>query len=175
MPVQHVTPGALSKTFQALHAAKLARARHAVLVSCRTDGMRVLMEEVERAKPYPPVDRGMYRRAWRALQTPQGAMLSNSLPYASIIELGRRAGRPMPPVALIVEWVRRKKLIAKAPPGKGSAKKRRERATRGLGYVIARSIARKGIQGRFVMRHAWARLRPIVRQAVKQALQGAKP
>ena len=54
------------------------------------------------------VDRGQFKRSWKAIPTPDGAELLNDAPYAGVIEHGRRPGRPGPPLAPIYEWVQRK-------------------------------------------------------------------
>lgn len=51
------------------------------------------------------------------------------------IEVGRRAGAPPPPPGVIAEWARRKGIDASP-------------------FVLARSIARRGIKGRFFLRAA---------------------
>lgn len=56
-------------------------------------------------------------------------------PAALPIEVGRRAGAPMPPPAALEAWARRHGITA-AP------------------FVLARAIARRGIKGRFFLRAA---------------------
>lgn len=51
--------------------------------------------------------------------------------YALFVEYGRRMGK-FPPVDMIVQWVRKKLRIAD------------EKAAKGIGFVIARKIAKKG-------------------------------
>ena len=55
-------------------------------------------------KPRPPVDRGTYRRSFRVGKTPDGALVYNPLPYAAVIEFGRRAGSRPPPIDTIIEY-----------------------------------------------------------------------
>lgn len=47
--------------------------------------------------------------------------LRNDTPYAGVIEHGRRPNRPGPPLAPIVDWVRRKMLGMKRPGKRPSA------------------------------------------------------
>jgi hypothetical protein len=61
--------------------------------------------------------------------------VGSPLPYAPVMEEGRRPGAKMPPVDAIKLWVVRKLGI---PPEEAD----------GVAFVIARSIARKGIEGR---------------------------
>lgn len=65
------------------------------------------------AEPNPPVDRSLYRAAWRAERTAQGAEVLNTLPYAPIIEWGARAenikvGRKM--IDALEQWIIRKRI-----------------------------------------------------------------
>ena len=51
---------------------------------------------------------GAFKLGWRVVEGPDGADVVNDVLYAGVIELGRRPGRPGPPLEPIVEWVRRK-------------------------------------------------------------------
>ena len=55
--------------------------------------------------------------------------------YASVMEMGRKPGGKMPPVSVIAAWAHRKGIMISA-------------------FVLARSIARKGIKGHFMFRNA---------------------
>ena len=55
--------------------------------------------------------------------------------YAPVMELGRKPGGKMPPVSAIAAWAHRKGIMISA-------------------FVLARSIARKGIKGHFMFRDA---------------------
>ena len=97
-------------------------------------------------EPRQPVDRGAYRAAWRAKKDPEGAVITNSMPYSSVIEYGARAenikiGRAM--IEALAKWVLRKGLVAK---GKGAAGKARATAeATSAAWAIARSFQKKGI------------------------------
>ncbi len=67
----------------------------------------------------------------------------SDLVYAPVMEFGRRAGARQPPVDALLSWVTQKLGV---PSGKA----------RGVAFVIARSIARKGIKGRGFMKRAAA-------------------
>jgi len=54
------------------------------------------------------VDQGHFKLSWDHRRTHDGAQVGNSSPHSSVIEHGRRPGRPGPPLAPIEEWVRRK-------------------------------------------------------------------
>jgi hypothetical protein len=66
------------------------------------------------------------------------------------VEKGRRPNKPMPPVSIIASWMRLKGIT-------GSA------------WAIAKSIAKKGIKGRFPLRHALRKARPAMRAAFDRA------
>lgn len=59
--------------------------------------------------------------------------------YPEVMEFGRRPGARMPPPSALERWVRLKLGV---PPNRVA----------GVAFVIARSIARKGIKGRFFMK-----------------------
>lgn len=92
--------------------------------------------------------------------------ISTSQPYAIVQDEGRRPHRPMPPLGPIIRWVELKvgrgdmqlsdgaqdmtsQFRADAAPNR-RRRKRRSTASRirGLAFVIARSIGRKGIKGK---------------------------
>ncbi len=79
---------------------------------------------------------GTYKRAWKAGHHPEGAWIYNGMPYAAVIEHGRRPGSRMPPWRALVAWCKRK---AKSDNPEGMAR------------ALARAIGRRGIKGRKVM------------------------
>ena len=62
--------------------------------------------------------------------------------YPIVMETGRRFGRKAPPSSALERWVR----IRLGVP---------ERRVKGVAFVIARKIGRRGIVGRFFLRKAW--------------------
>ena len=54
------------------------------------------------------VDLGAYKLGWSTRRIRDGAELGNSVPYAPVLEYGRRPNRPGPPLQPIIEWVHRK-------------------------------------------------------------------
>ena len=83
-----------------------------------------------------------------------GAVVSHGMPiegvvgtpleYGIVIEEGRRPGQRMPPVGPIALWAQRKLGVS----GK---------VARSVGFVIARSIGKKGFKGAHMFRKAWER------------------
>ncbi len=99
---------------------------------------RIALHGERAAKEKAPVDRGSLRR--RIVAESQGITATVSVVNAQVYDLtmdeGRRKGAPMPPsgpTSQLAAWVRRKGIDTTP-------------------FVIARSIARRGIKGRFFMR-----------------------
>lgn len=94
-----------------------------------------------------PVDRGVYRAGWRVRKIPNGALLYNAVPHASIVEYGARAsnikvGRKM--IDALTEWVRRKG-IGGGTTKSGRPKKLSLDDARSVAWAIAMSMKKKGI------------------------------
>ena len=88
-----------------------------------------------------PRDTGALARSITSEVKGLSARVFSTRDYATYVELGRSPGARMPPPAALEGWVRRH--FGASP----------ERA-RGLAFVLARAIARRGIPGRFFMRAA---------------------
>lgn len=85
----------------------------------------------------------------------------SSLPYAIVMEEGRRAGAPMPPIAPIELWVRRKLGISG------------DEAT-GVAYAIALTISRRGIRGRHYAREGFQQAEPRIVQIFDEMGKGIR-
>ena len=72
--------------------------------------------------------------------------------YWKFIEKGRRAGAKMPPVSAIENWIKVRKIIPRPVALKSG--RQRVPTVQQLAYVIARSIAKKGIAPRPFMRES---------------------
>ena len=72
--------------------------------------------------------------------------------YWKFIEKGRRAGAKIPPVSAIENWIKIRKILPRPVTLKSG--KQRVPTVQQLAYVIARSIARKGIAPRPFMRES---------------------
>lgn len=83
-------------------------------------------------------------------------IIGSPLPYALVLEEGRRAGRRFPPPEPIARWVRRKLGVP-------------EEKVRGVAFVVARKIARRGTRPRHIFRDA----RPAIQRAAAQFLDRA--
>lgn len=140
-------------------------------------GPRLVQEEITGLAPRAPVDRGTYRRAFKFEDIPGGAVAYNSSPHAPIIEDGRRAGARMPPLGVILEWVKRKKIGAevKGPvqafsgPRQRGGKNRSDRARavenqqHWIALQIARKIKARGLPAHHILRLASDKLEVLIR------------
>lgn len=148
------------------HAKRVAAAVAAVRRTVKVNGPRIVQASIDETSP-APVDRGTYRRSWRYDDLPNGAQITNSVPYASVIEGGRRPGARQPPTEALVGWVKRKGLVK----GRG---KSADAEARGVAFIIARAIAKRGLPAKGVLKRALERLRTEVEEAVRAALAGGK-
>lgn len=93
---------------------------------------------------YPPVDRGVYRAAWKksgSLAGPGGSpgtlIIYNATPYAPIIEYGARAQNIKPGKAMIdalASWAQRKLHVA-------------AHESKGVAFAIVHNMKKRGIFG----------------------------
>jgi len=98
------------------------------------------------------VDNGTpgFKGSWKTDPLHNGAELRNDIPYAGVIEHGRRPGRPGPPIEPIRQWVMRK-LVAN---GEVEAKD-----AESVARAVRWSIHHKGTKPRFVLRDTVAQMR----------------
>lgn len=143
-----------------------AAALKGMQVAVHLHAPRVVNEEIDKTIP-KPVDVGTYRRSWEVRDRRDGVALFNHSLHASIIETGRRPGARMPPPKAIAEWVYRKGLVGKGADGLAAAKK--------VGFLVARKIQLKGLEGKHILSRSAARLHPIVREAILEAVSKATP
>ncbi len=71
---------------------------------------RTVKVEIQQTQPYAPIDRGELINSVDTTFVPDGAIVSVDAPHAAIMEYGARPFRP--PLAPILEWVKRKGLGA---------------------------------------------------------------
>lgn len=127
--------------------------RGAALAGLRSAAHRTvqyIVAEVIPGENPQPVDRGMYRAGWRARDLPDGAMVTNTVPWAPIVEYGARAenikiGRKM--IDALAEWIRRKG-IGSTRTRTGKVKKVTKEDARAIAWAIAMSMKKRGIFNR---------------------------
>ncbi len=144
------------------------RAVRTIRKTVRLHAPRLIQSEINAIVP-PPVDRGTYRRNFKEDDIPGGIQVYNFSPHAGIIELGRRPGEKAPPLQPIIDWVFRKGLVKHRSRGTASASQLAQ--ARGIAFVVARAIARRGLPARYVMRNASRALDKIIRQALRDDMK----
>ena len=175
MPTFAINPSDLGKSLTDDHRRMLEVSVRAIQDAVSLHGPRIAQATVNSISP-PPVDRGTYRRSFKAQKVANGAVFYNFAPHAPIVEMGRRPGAKMPPVDVLVAWVKRKKIgLASGPQPRGGKGKRLSRRlsdsqARGIAFMIARSIGRRGLPAHHVLAITEQVLTPIVEKAIDDAL-----
>ena len=110
------------------------------------EAVQILRAHIEAETPYPPMFTRNYYQSWKVtmpkvIGTTYKMSVYNRRKYASNIEDGRRAGKKAPPVKKLIPWVSHRFGV--------SGKK-----ARGLAFVVARSIKRKGIKPKPIMKRS---------------------
>lgn len=106
--------------------------------------LEVVRSNTENCPPASPnggvgaVDTRHYLRGWKAQRTSDGAVVFNNTPYAGVIELGRRPGARQPPSHVFVPWLKHKLHVP-------------ESAAKGIAFLVARAIAKRGLEGRHIL------------------------
>lgn len=188
MPTFIVSPEALARDLEATGRGLLAEVVEVVRTTVKLHAPAIAQSLIDGEDP-KPVDRGTYRRSFRAQDVRNGVVFYNSAAHGPIIEDGRRPGARMPPVDVLLDWVRRKGLgrelvgpvKASAGPRQRGAKRGpsdRSRAIAAAQYGIALSIARKikarGLPAHHILARVEARLTPIVHEKIDNAVEGRK-
>jgi hypothetical protein len=114
---------------------RLAVAARRGAVSAAEHSISILKRATDQKKA---LNYGVYKAAWKFDRLPDGACIFNGMPYAGIIERGRRPGARFPPKEAIVRWIQRKF-------GKS------EKQARAMAFVVRRAIARRGLKPRLVL------------------------
>jgi hypothetical protein len=187
MPTFVVNPKDLGKDLSDEYADMIASTIDTIQTTVALHGPRLAQTVVSSLSPQP-VDRGTYRRSFKVSKVAGGAVLYNFAPHAAVIEEGRRPGARMPPVDVILAWVKRKGIGATftgplrrtvrvyAANRKGRAKAPNERKLvidsqqRHIALQIARKIGARGLPARHVLALTEDLLTPIVERAVDRAL-----
>jgi hypothetical protein len=146
---------------------------HAIQLTCATKGLATIQEVINNTQPHVPVDRGAYRRGFKARDDANGCKIVNTVRYAPAIEWGRAPGT-MPPILALAEWVERKGLVPRARAGKKSgwtSWDRRQGALQ-IAWLIARKIKARGTEARRIIARSLARVTSDVMQAAHAAAGG---
>lgn len=119
-------------------------------------GVGVVVEEIDKAEPYPAVNTGSLRQSARARNTPTGASLDVDAPHAAPINNGCRPFHP--PLGPLVVWAVRKFGVT-------------ESEAWGIAKSVAKKIATEGIEPRHFFEKAMARMGPIIDEEVTRELK----
>lgn len=92
-----------------------------------------------------------------SLQAKVGSTIAKKEVYPAVMEFGRKPGAKMPPPSALERWVH---LVLKVPT---------ERA-RGVAFVVARAIGRRGIKGKKFMQKGFEQSKPKMLIYFEQAL-----
>lgn len=103
------------------------------------------------AKRLAPVDEGRLRQSIAREVTPFLGTVGTNLPYARVVEEGRRPGAALPPPGVLLPWMRRHGIPAE------------------LEYPVRLAIARKGIAAKRFFQQAFERNAPAARREFESA------
>lgn len=160
-----VTPENLPRLFRERHLERYKRVVKAIQDTVEEHGQRIAVQNTQALGRYAPINTHAYLEAWQTRKTETGAVVFNDSPYASIIEKGRRRGARMPPVKVIAEWLDQKLR------GRIRNRAKRLKQVRGIAFVVARAIGRRGLPAKHIMRKTKRKLDDMVRAAVRRALE----
>ncbi len=161
MPVIEVTPKQFPAALRKLIALTVKDVRAAALEAAH----RGVALAVRKTNSEGLVDLGLYKNAWIAARLfgPEGgAEIRNDAPYAGVLELGRRPGRPGPPFEPILEWVE-SKLV------RGGEIEPEE--AHDVAFAIRASIHVKGSPGHFILKSVRSKVSRFYRSAALRLIR----
>jgi hypothetical protein len=129
------------------------------LRSAAQRGVGVVVEEIDKAEPYPAVNTGSLRQSARAENTEYGAAIVVDAPHAAPINNGTRPFYP--PIGPLVVWAMRKFGVT-------------ENEAHKIARNVAKKIAEEGIEPRHFFEKAMARMDAIIEAEVGRELQELK-
>ena len=154
-----------------------------IQVSVKMHGPAIIQAIIDGTRPYPPVNTGEYRRAWKVRSISNGALVFNPTKQAGIIENGRRPGFGVSREGqeALARWVHlhgmdrqpmsiREKRAGRKLRAAGISKQglrarkmwTQENRARGIAFVIARAIKRRVTPGKNILGQA----KPIITMQV---------
>lgn len=134
---------------------RFANAQPIVERQFRTAMIRATAQVQHDAMALAPVDTGTLRRSLTTDVTPFVGRVGTNLPYAPVVEYGRREGAPMPPAGALLPWMRRHGISAEAE------------------YAVRLRIARRGIRARPYLIPALERNREAIEREFALAMDAA--
>ena len=154
-----------------------------IQVSVKMHGPAIIQAIIDGTRPYPPVNTGKYRRAWKVRSISNGALIFNPTKQAGIIGNGRRPGFGVSREGqeALARWVHlhgmdrqpmsiREKRAGRKMRAAGISKQglrarkmwTQENRARGIAFVIARAIKRRGLPAKNILGQA----KPIITMQV---------
>ena len=168
----------------------IAKSSHLMLCALQQSvslhGPRLVQQSVDAVRPHKPVSTGVYRAGWRVEKLVDGAALMNGVLYAGIIEHGRRPGKGVSKEGqeAIARWVhlhgmdqwddnqgmrRKLKRTKRDRASKRLLKDKQESRARGIAFLIARAIKRRGLPAKNVL----GSCRGVLTEQVVEDVRGA--
>jgi hypothetical protein len=105
-----------------------------------------------------PKATGDYENSFRAERIPGGARLFNKSTHARWVERGRNPGKA-PPLEPLIAWVIAKGIVRRS---RQKPKARFDEA-RSIAFAVQRKVAKKGIEGRYILDKTMVKVRAKVR------------
>lgn len=126
------------------------------LRSAALRGVGFVVEEIDRAEPYPAVNFGTLRQSTHWAPLSKGAQVYNDAPHFPFMEYGTRPH--FPPIAPLVVWATRKFGVD-------------EMEAEGIAWAVAKKISREGTAPRGFFRKAMLRMQAIVEGEITHELE----
>lgn len=126
------------------------------LRSAALRGVGFVVEEIDRAEPYPAVNFGVLRQSTKRALLPKGAQVYNDAPHFPFMEYGTRPH--FPPIAPLVVWATRKFGVDEAE-------------AEAIAWAVAKKIAREGIAPRGFFAKAMVRMQAVVQAEIGHELE----
>lgn len=149
------------------------------LLSAAERTVQCVVTEIIPAESHMPVDRGIYRAAWKAEATSEGAIVYNDSPYAAVIEDGAKASsvklsRAM--ITAIAEWVRRKGIGSRSVTKGSKTRLVKPSVTEAtsIAWAIVKGMQANGIfggKGLGIFAKAEKRIPEFIREEVSRELK----
>lgn len=158
----------------AVHKDIRAAAHRGLVAAAQRTVQHIQTEVIPKTEPFEPVDRGAYRAAWRAEMTNEGAIVTNTLPYADPIEHGIRPGfhigRKM--IDALADWAYRKGFGIVS--GKGPRAKKIPQGSkmyRDIAWAIAKATQKRGRKGLKVLERALPQIPKYIEEETARELR----
>lgn len=146
----------------------------------KSQGM-IIPQMIASAKPYQPTDQGIYAASHEVWKDEAGATIGSTVPYAPVIEYGRRPGQRMPPEQPIQEWVKRKLAKKINQRWRKQRKKKRGGKRTSKAEWMAKAIQRTTSAVRWKIhlkgtkpRHIYTRAHPLMKKSLGASLRRMK-